>query len=266
MSEADIIFSQRQQKDETIKVKQEFIDSKTFYNKNPLSPPSSPCRNEKQSQQQQQQTILINNLNNNQNSSSITIVTSNNNEKEDAESSSTSTINICINNHFNNNNLLNKNEMQYNSSSTNSSSNSATSTPPPLSSSASTEDDEMDGALMNSDFKTGQDVLVQRKDAKFYLGTITAMSATQCLVKFDDLSLYWANYDEISRLNASFTEESAAMCVVCKKSEGVVDECQRCGRGYHKKCSQSSECPRLVYIEFLGWFIFFFNSVCADLV
>lgn len=238
MSEADIIFPQRHQKDEAITIKQEFIDSKTFYSKNPISPPSSPSRSEKTASNQQQQTILINNLKN-QNSSSITIVTSNNNEKEDEAISSTSTINICINNHFNNNNVVNKKDMQYTSSS-----NSNTSTPPPLSSSASTEDDEMDGLLMNSDFSTGQDVLVQRKDAKFYLGTITAMSATQCLVKFDDLSLYWANYDEVSRLNASFTEESVAMCVVCKISEGVVEVCQKCGRGYHKKCSQLTGCPR----------------------
>lgn len=233
MSEAaDNIF---QQKDEVVTVKQEFIDSKKFYNKNPLSPPSSPgCENPAPLQQQ---TILINNLNNNQNSSSITIVTSNSNEKEDLDSS-TSTINICINNHFNNNNVVSRKVMQYSSSS-----NSNTSTPPSIYSSASTEDDEMDGLLMNSGFSTGQDVLVQRKDAKFYLGTITAMSATQCLVKFDDLSLYWANYDEVSRLNASFTEESVAMCVVCKISEGVVDVCQKCGRGYHKKCSQS-DCPR----------------------
>ncbi|KAL5274704.1 PHF19 family protein [Megaselia abdita] len=236
MSEEEKIFPQRHLIDEAIKVKQEFIDSKSFYNKDPESLPGDSEKNATITSQQQ--TILINNLNNHQNSSSITIVTSNNNEKEDVDSS-TSTINICINNHFNNNNVINK--MQYSSST-----NSNTSTPPPLSSSASTEDDEMDGLLMNSGFSTGQDVLVQRKDAKFYLGTITAMSATQCLVKFDDLSLYWANYDEVSRLNASFTEESIAMCVVCKKSEGIVEECSKCGRGYHNKCSQngSSDCPR----------------------
>lgn len=237
MSEADITFPQRQQKDEAITVKQEFIDTKTFYSKgcsNPVLAPSSPCRENPTLNPLQQQTILINNLNK-QNSSSITIVTSSSNEKEDLDSS-TSTINICINNHFNNN-VVSKEDMQYSSCS-----NSNTSTPPSLSSSASTEDDEMDGLLMSSGFSTGQDVLVQRKDAKFYLGTITAMSATQCLIKFDDLSLYWANYDEVSRLNSSFTEESVAMCVVCKVSEGDVEVCQKCGRGHHKTCS--TDCPR----------------------
>lgn len=219
--------------EESTNIKEEFIDTNRFYsNSNTLSP-SSPFREIHDTSPLHQKTIRINNLNNSQNSS-ITIVTSNNTEKEELNSS-TSTINICINNHFNNS-IVSKKEKQYPIGS-----NSNTCTIPSLSSSI--EDDEVDGLFMNSKFSNGQDVLVQRKDGKFYLGTITAMSATQCLVKFDDLSLYWANYDEVSRLNTSFAQHSVSMCVLCKTTEGVIEICQKCGRGYHNKCSQL-DCPK----------------------
>lgn len=86
-------------------------------------------------------------------------------------------------------------------------------------------------------YNNGQDVLVQHKDGRLYLGTVIAISSNQCLVKFGDDTERWSSYDELSKLNTSDADDSP-VCVICKKSNSeTVEVCEKCGRGYHEKCT-----------------------------
>lgn len=91
-------------------------------------------------------------------------------------------------------------------------------------------------------FKQGEDVLVLQKDARFYLGTVVLAAANQCLVQFDDNTQKWASYSELKRFGTSKVEDDGPLCVVCKVKEEKqeVEVCERCGRGYHRDCTQGN--------------------------
>lgn len=93
---------------------------------------------------------------------------------------------------------------------------------------------------IDTKFIIGEDVLVEQTDETFYLGTIIAVGQNKCLVKFDDNTDHWSTFNEIKRLNVSI-EEIKPICVACKDTSDpnvVIEVCERCCRGYHKKCSQ----------------------------
>ncbi|XP_043684231.1 uncharacterized protein LOC122636740 [Vespula pensylvanica] len=90
-------------------------------------------------------------------------------------------------------------------------------------------------------FSHGDDVLLQHKDGKYYLGTVVEvdLARERCLVKFMDNTSSWSSVKELTKLAMP---DSDVMCVLCKKSEPKTDNdivvCDKCGRGYHQLCHQ----------------------------
>ncbi|XP_045467629.1 uncharacterized protein LOC123676031 [Harmonia axyridis] len=98
-----------------------------------------------------------------------------------------------------------------------------------------------------NEFCAGQEVLVKRIDEKekiekFFLGTVVEVNVLQekCLVKYGDNTNHWAGFKDLTKL--STPEQEDLLCVVCKKSapksKREIISCDKCGRGYHKKCHQ----------------------------
>ncbi|XP_047032363.1 metal-response element-binding transcription factor 2 isoform X1 [Helicoverpa zea] len=106
-------------------------------------------------------------------------------------------------------------------------------------------------------FHCGDDVLVENKDGRYYLGTIVELSTSndndscevgtgtaRCLVKFGDGTHAWAPVSSLKLLSAPPADDGRIMCVVCKRREGpaatlatnAIIACDMCGRGYHAKC------------------------------
>ncbi|XP_058816913.1 polycomb protein Pcl [Topomyia yanbarensis] len=180
------------------------------------------------------------------NNSSITILTSHQNNSPPtsgltAKNRSTMVldrINICINNHFNEpaqlagladvggaNSIKAANEKR---SSTDLEPDSTTSSLGQL---------PVTPEKNRTEFKLQEDVLVEHKDGRFYLGTIIAIGNSQCLVRFNDNTECWSDFRELTKLSSNETDDSPA-CVVCKQHNAVdsVEVCENCGRGYHIKC------------------------------
>ncbi|XP_076303389.1 polycomb protein Pcl [Lasioglossum baleicum] len=90
-------------------------------------------------------------------------------------------------------------------------------------------------------FSHGDDVLLQHKDGKYYLGTVVEvdLARERCLVKFMDNTSSWSSVKELTKLSMPDTD---VMCVLCKKSQPKTDNdiivCDKCGRGYHQLCHQ----------------------------
>lgn len=88
-------------------------------------------------------------------------------------------------------------------------------------------------------FQPSEDVLLQCKDGKFYLGTVVEVNneQEQCLIKFLDNTAAWSSFSELTKLSAS---EPDVTCVLCKNSEkkelNDIVVCNKCGRGYHQFC------------------------------
>ncbi|KAL3277192.1 hypothetical protein HHI36_012543 [Cryptolaemus montrouzieri] len=98
-----------------------------------------------------------------------------------------------------------------------------------------------------NEFCAGQEVLVKRIDEKekiekFFFGGVVEVNVLQekCLVKFGDNTTHWAGFKDLTKL--STPEQEDLLCVVCKKSAPKIKReiisCDKCGRGYHKKCHQ----------------------------
>lgn len=98
-----------------------------------------------------------------------------------------------------------------------------------------------------NEFCAGQEVLVKRIDEKekiekFFLGTVVEVNVLlhKCLVKYGDNTNHWAEFKDLTKL--STPEQEDLLCVVCKKSapksKREIISCDKCGRGYHKKCHQ----------------------------
>lgn len=101
-------------------------------------------------------------------------------------------------------------------------------------------------------FHEGDDVLVENKDGRYYLGTVVEVrkhaGVASCLVKFGDGTHSWAAGGALRLLSAPPADDGRVMCVVCKRREGggaaggnagvgdAVIACDLCGRGYHGRC------------------------------
>lgn len=88
-------------------------------------------------------------------------------------------------------------------------------------------------------FKPQEDVLVEHKDGRFYLGTVIAIGNCQCLVRFNDNTECWSDFRELTKLSGGGETDDAPACVVCKRQQQTddsVEVCENCGRGYHVKC------------------------------
>ncbi|GLG99739.1 Uncharacterized protein GBIM_06135 [Gryllus bimaculatus] len=92
-----------------------------------------------------------------------------------------------------------------------------------------------------SGFSEGEDVLLQHKDGRYYLGTIVEVDLVteKCLVKFGDNTESWSSFKDLTKLSSPDTNK---LCVICKKSQPKTDNeivvCDKCGRGYHQLCHQ----------------------------
>uniref|UniRef100_A0A1I8Q408 PHD-type domain-containing protein n=1 Tax=Stomoxys calcitrans TaxID=35570 RepID=A0A1I8Q408_STOCA len=99
-------------------------------------------------------------------------------------------------------------------------------------------------------FSSGEDVFIKRQDGRFYLGTVMDTARNQFLVRFDDKTEQWCNADEMRKLGGSTSSATATedktpeqpMCVACKQQhpDSQVEICERCGRGYHRKCTRET--------------------------
>ncbi|XP_039299494.1 metal-response element-binding transcription factor 2-like [Nilaparvata lugens] len=93
-------------------------------------------------------------------------------------------------------------------------------------------------------FSIGDEVLLNRKDGNFYLGTVVELDNVreQCLIKFDDNTSSWSHVKHMTRLfpMGDGFDDDVVMCVVCKQSEpqATIVVCNRCARGYHQLCHQ----------------------------
>lgn len=94
-------------------------------------------------------------------------------------------------------------------------------------------------------YSTGDDVLVQQKDGKFFLGTVIFVSSSRCLIRFDDNTEKWAEFKELKKFGVKKHVDTGPLCVVCKKHQvnEIVESCERCGRGYHRRCTQGNIGP-----------------------
>lgn len=87
-------------------------------------------------------------------------------------------------------------------------------------------------------FCIGDEVLLQRKDGNFYLGTVVKidLSREHCQVKFGDNTETWSTFTRLTKLSTGL----GIMCVKCKVSQTDSDNdiviCDKCSRGYHQKC------------------------------
>uniref|UniRef100_A0A1A9W0V2 PHD-type domain-containing protein n=1 Tax=Glossina brevipalpis TaxID=37001 RepID=A0A1A9W0V2_9MUSC len=102
-----------------------------------------------------------------------------------------------------------------------------------------------------TNFSTGEDVLIKRADGRFYLGTIVDYVRPQYRIRFDDKTEVWSLSEEMRKLggsNANCAREDKSqndqpMCIACKLTvpDAKVEICERCGRGYHRKCTRETE-------------------------
>ncbi|XP_055854441.1 polycomb protein Pcl [Episyrphus balteatus] len=88
-------------------------------------------------------------------------------------------------------------------------------------------------------FEIGEDALVKRRDGRYYLGTIVDKHRQQYLMQFDDKTDYWSNVDELTKLSDNNESKLKPRCLTCKvdNDKDVVEICDRCGRGYHRQCT-----------------------------
>ncbi|XP_005178487.1 polycomb protein Pcl [Musca domestica] len=97
-------------------------------------------------------------------------------------------------------------------------------------------------------FINGEDVFIKRQDGRFYLGTVIDGAQNQFLIRFDDKTEQWCKAEEMRKLGGAGNDSTAhssnqakdqAMCVACKQQQpdSKVEICERCGRGYHRKCT-----------------------------
>lgn len=87
-------------------------------------------------------------------------------------------------------------------------------------------------------FNVDSDVLVKRDNGRIYLGTIVEVGKTKCLVKYDDNSVRWSDFERITNLDA-FEDDSKPRCIACKNNDDIdqiVYTCAACCRTYHEKC------------------------------
>ncbi|KAM7342071.1 polycomb protein Pcl isoform 2-T3 [Cochliomyia hominivorax] len=100
-------------------------------------------------------------------------------------------------------------------------------------------------------FVNGDDVFIKRHDDRFYLGTVIDTARNQFLVRFDDKTEVWCDPEQMRKFGNSSTNSNASedqksvdqpMCVACKRSrpDSQVEICERCGRGYHRKCTSET--------------------------
>nr|XP_008200329.1 PREDICTED: PHD finger protein 19 [Tribolium castaneum] len=110
---------------------------------------------------------------------------------------------------------------------------------------------EPDSTTKEADFGPGQDVLLKQKDGRYYLGTVVEVDGARerCLVKFGDNTDSWSSFKDLTKLSQPQQED--LLCVVCKKStpknNTEITVCDKCGRGYHRKCHQPeipNECQK----------------------
>lgn len=113
------------------------------------------------------------------------------------------------------------------------------------------ESKQAPAAVVSVAFANGEDVFIKRSDDRFYLGTVIEKARNKFLVRFDDKTEVWCEAEQMRKLglssasSSSSAEDKAAsqpMCVACKRTrfDCMVETCERCGRGYHRKCTSET--------------------------
>ncbi|XP_053682718.1 polycomb protein Pcl [Sabethes cyaneus] len=143
-------------------------------------------------------------------------------------------INICINNHFNE-----PQQQSVDVAKTSTSEKRSSIDLEPDSTTSSLGQLPVTPEKNRTKFKLQEDVLVENKDGRFYLGTVIAIGSGQCLVRFNDNTESWSDFRELTKLSSSSNDaDDSPLCVVCKRqnADDCVEVCENCGRGYHVKC------------------------------
>lgn len=83
-------------------------------------------------------------------------------------------------------------------------------------------------------FKPQEDVLVQHKDGRFYLGRVIAIGNSQCLVRSDDNTECWADFRELTKLSGGGETDDVLPCKRQQQIEENVEVCENCGLDYVK--------------------------------
>uniref|UniRef100_A0A8D8CWS3 Polycomb protein Pcl n=1 Tax=Culex pipiens TaxID=7175 RepID=A0A8D8CWS3_CULPI len=212
-----------------------------------LNPNSGPFNNPHHHQQVLPEAGNVPNFTSSVNNSTITILTSQSSDHGAAAKPAMvlDRINICINNHFNEPRQLDATtvvaaiagqptKVNEKRSSTDLEPDSTTSS---LGQLPVTPEKNGGGGVGGTKFKLQEDVLVEHKDGRFYLGTVIAIGTGQCLVRFNDNTECWSDFRELTKLSSNDADDTPA-CVVCKRqnADDNVEVCENCGRGYHIKC------------------------------
>lgn len=90
----------------------------------------------------------------------------------------------------------------------------------------------------SKNFSVDNDVLVQHCDGRIYLGTIIEVGKNKCLVKYDNNTKRWSDFEHVTNLDTC-EDDSKPLCVVCKSTDDAdqdVNTCGGCCRAYHQKC------------------------------
>uniref|UniRef100_A0A0A9XA67 Metal-response element-binding transcription factor 2 n=4 Tax=Lygus hesperus TaxID=30085 RepID=A0A0A9XA67_LYGHE len=96
--------------------------------------------------------------------------------------------------------------------------------------------DPVPDSTTKPNFYTDDEVLMQRKDGNFYLGTLIRIdwNKEQALVKFGDDTESWSSFGQLTKLSAGVE------CVKCKEStvepSNDILVCESCSQGYHQMC------------------------------
>uniref|UniRef100_A0A182IL06 Uncharacterized protein n=1 Tax=Anopheles atroparvus TaxID=41427 RepID=A0A182IL06_ANOAO len=109
---------------------------------------------------------------------------------------------------------------------------------------------------LHEQYGLSDDVLVRKEhDDRYYLGTIVAIGARKCLVRFDDGNKCWSFFEDMKKMEVSGSDGAAnelvdhiarmpkAICIVCKedKPQQVVEVCEQCRRCYHPRCQTEQQ-------------------------
>ncbi|XP_058063367.1 metal-response element-binding transcription factor 2 [Anopheles bellator] len=97
-------------------------------------------------------------------------------------------------------------------------------------------------------YKIGEDTLVKHADDRFYLGTVIGVRETHCLVRYDNATVEWSAYEDMSKLSQRAIENTGLICNICEQEsdEKSLEICGRCRWACHLKCAQYDLCLEIL--------------------
>lgn len=97
------------------------------------------------------------------------------------------------------------------------------------------------GELMRTtiepEIQLGDDVLTEKSDGKFYVGTVESITVFAYTIRFDDGTLEQCPKDAVQKLCNPVDPEEFPACYICQIRDDSVKLCIKCGNQYHDACS-----------------------------